>query len=79
MLVVLQFEALRCIYCYGDGAGSRFRQMESACGDAYQHFFDFFVFTNAKDKEKMRFDMEVQTYEPLGNTAYHVPQGSFKK
>ena len=76
---VLQFEALRCIYCYGDGEGSKFRQLESMYGKTYQHFFKFFIFEDDKEKEEMRFDREVQAYEPLGNTAYNVPQGSFKE
>ena len=61
----VRFEALRCLYNYGDEGRALFRKLEQEATEADQRFFGFF--NNPITLEKIRLDKE-QAYHPSVET-----------
>lgn len=61
----VRFEALRCLYNYGDEGRALFRKLEQEATEADQRFFGFF--NNPITLEKIRLDRE-QAYHPSVET-----------
>ena len=64
----VRFEALRCIYNYGEEGRAKFYELEKNARDIDQKFFEFF--NNPITLEKIRLDKE-QAYHPSVETVYN--------
>lgn len=64
----VRFEALRCIYNYGEEGRAKFYELEKNAQDIDQKFFEFF--NNPITLEKIRLDKE-QAYHPSVETVYN--------
>lgn len=64
----VRFEALRCMYNYGDAGKALFYELEKTASDDDRRFFDFF--NNPITLEKIRLDKE-QAYHPSVETIYN--------
>ena len=64
----VRFEALRCIYNYGDAGRALFYELERNCSEADQKYFTFF--NNPITLEKIRLDKE-QAYHPSVETVFN--------
>ena len=64
----VRFEALRCIYNYGEEGKKLFRELEENAPEADRKFFGFF--NNPITLEKIRLDKE-QAYHPSVETVYN--------
>ena len=64
----VRFEALRCMYNYGDEGRAMFYDLEKKATESDKKFFDFF--NNPITLEKIRLDKE-QAYHPSVETVYN--------
>ena len=64
----VRFEALRCIYNYGDAGRALFYELERNCSEADKKFFTFF--NNPITLEKIHLDKE-QAYRPSVETVFN--------
>ena len=64
----VRFEALRCLYNYGEEGRKLFRELEQEATEADKRFFGFF--NNPITLEKIRLDKE-QAYHPSVETIYN--------
>ena len=64
----VRFEALRCLYNYGEEGKAKFYELEMNAREEDKRFFDFF--NNPITLEKIRLDKE-QAYHPSVETVYN--------
>lgn len=64
----VRFEALRCMYNYGEEGRKLFKELENNASESDKKFFDFFY--NDITLEKVRLDKE-QAYHPSVETVYN--------